>query len=139
MPEPQNLRASGERIEKALAELQARADPGSLDLAEELLRLVSDLYGAGLARMLEMARERAPDLVADFAADDLVASLLLVQGLHPDSLDVRVEGALESVRPFLGRHGGDVELLAIDDALGGVKLRLLGNCDRGAHSDATCE
>jgi Fe-S cluster biogenesis protein NfuA len=139
MPEPQNLRDSGERIEKALTELQARADPRSLDLAEELLRLVSDLYGGGLARMVEIAQARAPDLIADFTADELVASLLLVQGLHPDSLDVRVEGALESVRPFLARHGGDVELLAIDDALGAVKLRLLGNCDGCPSSAATLQ
>ena len=138
MPEPQNLRASGERIEQALNELQATADPRSLNLAEELLRLVSDLYGAGLARMEEIARARSPELIADFAADELVASLLLVQGLHPDPLDVRVEGALESVRPFLGRHGGDVQLLAVDD-LGAVKLRLLGNCDGCPSSAATLQ
>ena len=139
MPEPQNLRASGERIEQALNELQASADPRSLNLAEELLRLVSDLYGAGLARMAEIARARAPDLIADFTADELVASLLLVQGLHPDPLDVRVESALESVRPFLGKHGGDVELLAVDDDLGAVKLRLLGNCDGCPSSAATLQ
>ena len=139
MPEPQNLRASGERIEQALNELQATADRRSLELAEELLRLVSDLYGAGLARMAEIARARSPELVAEFAADELVASLLLVQGLHPDPLDVRVEGALESVRPFLGRHGGDVELLAVDDDLGAVKLRLLGNCDGCPSSAATLQ
>jgi|ERR1700684_2652068 Fe-S cluster biogenesis protein NfuA len=137
MPAPQNLRASGDRIEQALAELQATADPHSLGLAEELLRLVSDLYGAGLARMAAIAQVRAPELLAEFTADDLVASLLLVQGLHPEPLDVRVENALESVRPFLGRHGGDVELLAIDDELGAVKLRLLGNCDGCPSSAAT--
>ena len=62
-----------------------------------------------------------------------------MQGLHPDPLDVRVEGALASVRPFLGRHGGDVELLAIDDDLGAVKLRLLGNCDGCPSSAATLQ
>jgi|SRR5580704_16160553 Fe-S cluster biogenesis protein NfuA len=139
MPEPQNLRASGERIEQALNELQATADPRSLNLAEELLRLVADLYGAGLARMAEIARVRSPELITDFAADELVASLLLVQGLHPDPLDVRVEGALESVRPFLGRHGGDVRLLAVDDDSGAVKLRLLGNCDGCPSSAATLQ
>ncbi len=137
MAERPNLQASGERIEQALSELQATAEPRSLTLAEELLRLVSDLYGAGLARMAEIVQARAPDLMADFTADELVASLLLVQGLHPDPLDVRVEGALESVRPFLGRHGGDVELLAVDDDLGAVKLRLLGNCDGCPSSAAT--
>jgi Fe-S cluster biogenesis protein NfuA len=137
MAEPQNLRASGDRIEQALSELQASADPRSLDLAQELLRLVSDLYGAGLARMAAIAQARDPELTAEFAADELVASLLLVQGLHPEPLDGRVEGALESVRPFLARHGGDVELLALDDELGAVKLRLLGNCDGCPSSAAT--
>jgi Fe-S cluster biogenesis protein NfuA len=137
MAEPRNLRASGERIEQALGELQASANERTLDLAEELLRLVSELYGAGMARMVELARARAPELVADFAADELVASLLLVQGLHPDALDARVEGALASVRPFLAKHGGDVELLAFDDEVGAVKLRLLGNCDGCPSSAAT--
>ena len=87
--------------------------------------------------MVELARRRAPALMADFAADELVASLLLVQGLHPESLDARVEGALASVRPFLAKHGGDVELLGIDDELGAVKLRLLGSCDGCPSSAAT--
>ena len=139
MPEPQNLRATGERIEHALTELQGCADPRTLHLAEELLRLVSDLYGAGMARMLEIAAAQAPRLIDEFTADDLVASLLLVQGLHPEALAVRVEGALESVRPFLGKHGGDVELLAIDDEVGAVKLRLLGSCDGCPSSAATLQ
>jgi Fe-S cluster biogenesis protein NfuA len=60
----------------------------------------------------------------------------LVHGLHPESLDSRVEAALVSVRPFLAQHGGDVELLGIDDELGAVKLRLLGSCD-GCPSSAS--
>jgi Fe-S cluster biogenesis protein NfuA/nitrite reductase/ring-hydroxylating ferredoxin subunit len=46
----------------------------------------------------------------------------------------RVAGALESVRPYLGSHGGDVELLDIS-ADGVVKLRLLGSC-QGCPSSA---
>ncbi|HEY6473848.1 MAG TPA: NifU family protein [Acidimicrobiales bacterium] len=137
MPESRNLRQSGERIEQALSELAQRADAPTLNLAEELLRLVSELYGAGLERVLEIVRARSPDLVDELAADELVASLLLVQGLHPDSIEARVEEALASVRPFLGRHGGDVELLALDDEVGAVKLRLLGSCDGCPSSAAT--
>jgi Fe-S cluster biogenesis protein NfuA len=136
MPEPQNLRATGERIEAALDELHSTADPRTINLAEELLRLVSELYGAGFARAVELARAQAPELIAAFADDELVSSLLLVQGLHPDSIDARVEAALVSVRPFLAQHGGDVELLGIDDELGAVKLRLLGSCD-GCPSSAS--
>jgi Fe-S cluster biogenesis protein NfuA len=139
MPEPQNLRATGDRIEQALAELETRADPRTLGLAEELLRLVSELYGAGFARVVELVGERDPGVVDRLAADELVGSLLLVQGLHPKSLDTRVEQALESVRPFLAQHGGDVELLGIDDELGAVKLRLLGSCDGCPSSASTLQ
>jgi Fe-S cluster biogenesis protein NfuA len=136
MTEPQNLRVTGDRIEHALDELHATADPRLINLAEELLRLVSDLYGAGLARIMELAQEHAPGLLDEFVRDELVASLLLVQGLHPESIDNRVEGALVSVRPFLAQHGGDVELLDIDEEGGAVKLRLLGSCD-GCPSSAS--
>ena len=42
------------------------------------------------------------DVLAALADDELVASLLLVHGLHPDDLDERVERALDVVRPYLG-------------------------------------
>jgi Fe-S cluster biogenesis protein NfuA len=139
MPEPRNLRQSGERIEQALSELQQSADARTLNLAEELLRLVSELYGAGIERMLEIVQERAHRVAADLASDEFVASLLLVLGLHPDPMEARVQEALASVRPFLGQHGGDVELLGIDDELGAVKLRLLGSCDGCPSSAATLQ
>jgi Fe-S cluster biogenesis protein NfuA len=139
MPEARNVRQSGERIEQALTELEQCADLRTLNLAEELLRLVSELYGVGLERVLEIVGARAPDLIDELAADELVASLLLAHGLHPDSIEARVEAALASVRPFLGRHGGDVELLALDDELGAVKLRLLGSCDGCPSSAATLQ
>src|SRR6204780_2690328 len=136
MPEPQNLRDAGERIEQALDELHSTADPRTINLAEEILRLVTELYGAGFSRAVELAGEHAPGLLAAFVEDELVSSLLLVHGLHPESLDNRLEGALESVRPFLAQHGGDVELLGIDEDRGAVKLRLLGSCD-GCPSSAS--
>lgn len=136
MSEPQNLRAVGDRIEQALDELHSTADPRTINLAEELVRLVSELYGAGFARAIELAHEHAPGLIDALVHDELLASLLLVQGLHPESVDRRVEAALVAVRPFLAKHGGDVELLGIDEELGAVKLRLLGSCD-GCPSSAS--
>jgi Fe-S cluster biogenesis protein NfuA len=136
MLEPQSLRVAGDRIEQAFDELHATADPRTINLAEEVLRLVTELYGAGFARAVELAQEHAPGLIAAFVEDELVASLLLVHGLHPESLAGRVEAALVSVRPLLAQHGGDVELLAIDDEMGAVLLRLLGSCD-GCPSSAS--
>ena len=134
-----NLRASGERIETLLDELQAGADPRTYDRAQELLRSVCDLYGAGLTRILELAAEHAPDLTDVLVDDDLVVSLLLVHGLHPVPLIERVQGALTTVRPLLGAHGGDVELLSIDADRGRVRLRLLGSCDGCPSSAVTLQ
>jgi Fe-S cluster biogenesis protein NfuA len=137
--EPTDVRSLGDRIEQLLDGLQATGDRRARERAEELLRLVTELYGAGLAQVMELVQAEAPQLVGRLAADDLVGSLLLVHDLHPDALAMRVETALESVRPFLAAHGGDVELLAIDDAAGAVQLRLLGSCDGCPSSAVTLQ
>ena len=47
--------------------------------------------------------------------------MLLLQGLHPFEVEDRVRQALESVRPYLRSHGGNVELIEVD---GIARLRL---------------
>jgi Fe-S cluster biogenesis protein NfuA len=100
---------------------------------------VTDVYGAALERVLALAAELAPELVGRLAEDELVASVLLVHGLHPDDLTVRVERGLAAVRPFLAQHGGDVELLDVDADAGAVLLRLLGSCDGCPSSAVTLQ
>jgi len=135
---PTDWRAAGERIDTLIA---ASASGGALarERSEELVRLVADLYGAGLERLLDLVHEQGQltDEVLDaLAADDLVSSLLLVHGLHPYGVDTRVGRALDSVRPYLGSHGGDVELLEVTGD-GVVRLRLLGTCDGCPSSSVT--
>lgn len=144
-PVPPDLRGTGERIDALLEAVGGGAGPAgqarARERAEELVRVVTDLYGAGLERLLEIVYDSGrldDELLALIAADDLVASLLLVHGLHPYDVRTRVEQALESVRPYLGTHGGDVELVEVDDA-GAVRLRLLGSCDGCPSSSVTLE
>ena len=87
------------------------------ETAEELVRSLLDLYGGGLARMMEMVYDSPAggELFDRFAADDLVASLLLLHDLHPEDTETRILRALDGVRPYLGSHGGDVTLLGIAD------------------------
>lgn len=128
MAEKKNLRAVGDRIEQLLDELRAAADPRLYGQAEEMLGLVTELYGGGLARIVEVVGESDPAVLDRLAHDELISSLLLVHGLHPDDLITRVTRALEGVRPMLASHGGDVELLDIDADAGAVHLNLLGSC-----------
>jgi len=66
-------------------------------------------------------------LIDALVEDDLIASILLLHGLHPIDLETRVRQALEKVRPLLRSHGGNVELLGCSGGV--VRLRMLGSCD----------
>lgn len=136
--EDDRLRSTGERID-ALLDASGSGGVVARERAEELVRLVADLYGAGIERILDVLHDSGrldDELLATLAADDLVASLLLVHGLHPYGMEQRVEQALESVRPYLGSHGGDVELIGVSHE-GSVRLRLLGSCDGCPSSSVT--
>ena len=77
--------AVGDRIEQLL-EASAAAGPVAAARAEELVRLLVDLYGAVLERLLTLADEAGAlddTLLQALAADELVSALLLVHGLHP--------------------------------------------------------
>jgi Fe-S cluster biogenesis protein NfuA len=135
-----NLRAVGDRIEELVGQLRSTLDPVNWRLVEEALSLVTDLYGAGLAaavRTLKSDADAGPALMDMLIEDELVASLLVLHGLHPRDLEHRVNGALISVRPYLGSHGGDVEVLELDADAGFLRLRLLGSCDGCPSSTAT--
>ncbi|MGI9121258.1 MAG: NifU family protein [Acidimicrobiales bacterium] len=134
-----DLVAVGDRIEALLDVTRASPDQRSYERAEELVRLLTDLYGGALARVVELLGEEAPAAMDRLLADELVSSLLLVHDLHPESLAVRVEAALDSVRPLLAGHGGDVELLDVDVDASAVHLRLLGSCDGCPSSASTLQ
>jgi Fe-S cluster biogenesis protein NfuA/nitrite reductase/ring-hydroxylating ferredoxin subunit len=131
-------RMSGDRIQ-TLLDSCAASGTAAYERAQELVREVVGLYGAGLERIMRLAGDHgtAPGLAERLATDDLVASLLLVHGLHPHDAQQRVSEALERVRPYLGSHGGDVDLLEIDDGV--VRLAFKGSCKSCPSSAVTLE
>jgi len=130
------LRAVADRIEAVLGELRTSLEVRDWERVEEVVGLVTDLYGGGLERVLAML---PADDVERLSADDLVGSLLILHGLHPRSLEARVVAGLDSVRPYLGSHGGDVEVLGIDEDDGVLRLRMLGSCDGCPSSSVTLQ
>jgi Fe-S cluster biogenesis protein NfuA len=112
-------------IERLLGEIEAVADPNLRSSVQELLQLVMDLHGAGLERTLELIAA-APDggekMIQKLGRDELVSSLLILYGLHPESLEARLAQALDKVRSKLRTHEGEVELLGLQE--GAVRLRL---------------
>jgi Fe-S cluster biogenesis protein NfuA/nitrite reductase/ring-hydroxylating ferredoxin subunit len=127
-------RGAGDRIE-SLLDASSAGGAVARERAEALVGEVVDLYGAGLRRIVDALDEPA---LRRLVQDDLVASLLLVHGLHPHDVRTRVAAGLDSVRPYLGSHGGDVRLLDITGE-GVVRLELTGSCRSCPSSAVTLE
>ncbi|MUL48169.1 Rieske 2Fe-2S domain-containing protein [Mycobacterium sp. CBMA293] len=132
-------RTAGDRIQ-TLLDASSAAGPVARERAELLVGEVTDLYGAALQRIMRRLAG-SPELVEQFSADDLIASLLLVHGLHPHDARRRIEDALDKVRPYLGSHGGDVAVLSVTEGPDGavVRLQFSGSCKSCPSSAVTLE
>jgi Fe-S cluster biogenesis protein NfuA len=123
------FQAGLQRLDGLLREVDRFPDPSVQEHARAVVRAVLDLHAAGLGRLLdhlEAAGEAGRAVLDACAADEVVAGLLLLHGLHPLGIEERVRQALEGVRPYLRSHGGNVELLSVSEGV--VRLRLVGSC-----------
>ncbi len=120
--------------------LDSAGDPTTRELAEELVSAVVQMYGAGLERIVDSllaAGEEGKRLALALAEEEQVAALLMIHDLHPTPLLERVQGALEQVRPYMESHGGNVELLSLEQGVARISLR--GSCSSCAASTVTLE
>ena len=129
-------RTAGDRIQ-TLLDSSAAGGAAAHERAQQLVREVVGLYGAALERILQLGGAADAGLAERLATDDLVASLLLVHGLHPHTVHRRVADALDRVRPYLGSHGGDVDLIDVTDDV--VRLAFRGSCKSCPSSSVTLE
>jgi Fe-S cluster biogenesis protein NfuA/nitrite reductase/ring-hydroxylating ferredoxin subunit len=128
------------RIEALSEELETVQDARARAVAGELMSATLELHGRALERVMELVEEAGPSAAGlrdALVGDGIVASLLLVHGLYPVDLETRVRAALDEVRPYMESHGGDVELLALEDGV--ARLRLRGSCEGCPASSATLE
>jgi len=97
-------------------------------------------YGQGLGRVLDVVRESGAEgrkVLDRLAEDSSVRTLLLIHGLHPLDLSTRLHQAIEKVRPYMESHGGNVELLSLENDF--ARLRLHGACKTCPSSAITLE
>lgn len=116
------------KIESLLDDIESFEDSEAREKTSGIVQSLLEIYGEGLARIMEAAtRNGDTALVEDIADDSLVSHLLILHGLHPKSVEERVTDALEEVRPYLQSHGGNVEFLGVEDGI--ARLRLEGSCN----------
>ncbi|MGA9858101.1 MAG: NifU family protein, partial [Solirubrobacteraceae bacterium] len=130
-----------ERVQALQEQLDSAGESPVRDVAEELVSAVLEMYGLGLERIVELVGEAGGEPAAAMAeamiGDPLVATLLLIHDLHPVALAQRVQDALDSVRPYMESHGGNVELLSVTDGVARIHLR--GSCSDCSASSVTLE
>ena len=129
-----------ERIQQLTEQVDGLADVRARTLAQELVASVIAMYGDGLERIIEVitsSREAGATILDELAQDGAVASLLLIHDLYPVPLADRVLEALDTVRPYMESHGGNVELVSLQDGV--ARLALEGSCNGCSASRATLE
>jgi Fe-S cluster biogenesis protein NfuA/nitrite reductase/ring-hydroxylating ferredoxin subunit len=128
------------RVQELQERLESSGDLPTRKLADELVSAVVQMYGAGLERIVAALLAAGQDgerVAGQLTEDPFVASLLLIHDLHPSTLEERAQQALESVRPYMESHGGDVELLGIENGV--ATIRLQGSCSDCSASSVTLE
>nr|GAJ37401.1 naphthalene 1,2-dioxygenase system ferredoxin component [Bradyrhizobium sp. DOA9] len=114
-----------ERLESIVATWEE--EPRSVVAAHKLA--IEALNSEAFRRLIRALKADPAALAAmkSAASDELVYAVLRRYNLLKASLHERVEQALDSVRPMLKSHGGDVELVGVRPPK--VEVRFKGACD----------
>src|ERR1700744_4435494 len=131
------------RVQDLQERLDTTGDAATREVADQLVSAVVQMYGAGLARIVELLGGLGPGhaggrAIADaMSEDELVSTLLLIHDLHPVPLEDRGRAAVDSERPYIECHGGNVELRSLQDGIATIHLR--GSCSDCSASAVTLE
>jgi hypothetical protein len=126
------------RLEALVAEVERSCPAESLPLVRELVRVLLDVHESGLRELLGVLAQAEPgeEPARLVARHPVVASLLLMHGLHPDELRVRVERALREANDAAPGHA-EAELSRLDGA--DVFVRIQGKASAAALLRKTVE
>ncbi|MEU6890250.1 hypothetical protein ABZ934_00340 [Streptomyces sp. NPDC046557] len=127
MSAPADSARTGRAVEEVLDRLADTGDREVCAAAEELVRVLMEFYGAGLARITARLEPAALTPLLD---DELVSGLLALHDLHPEDVHTRIARALDTL-------ADPVELLGFDETSGTLRLRAAasGGCGCGGTGD----
>ena len=124
------------RVDDAVAALD-ELDPAARAVAEELQASIEAIHKAGLVSIVRRLRadDATREALFELVDDPVVHLLLTLHGIvRPDPV-THANQVLESVRPQLHSHGGDVSLVRVED--GTAFVRLEGACNGCSMSSVT--
>jgi len=113
-----------ERVDEA-ARRVAGLDPEARKAAEELKEAVEAVHRAGLITIVRRMRadERARELLFELVDEPEVRMLFMLHGIiRPDPM-TEASRVIDAIRPMVRSHGGDVELVRVEDGVAYVRLK----------------
>ena len=113
-----------------VGELDAMQGDRSSAAARELVKLLMEVHGTALERMLEIVFESgAPGeaIIQRAGEDAIVRHLLLLYSLHPQDLETRVLKALDGAASKLRKQNSEAELVSIREGAVQVRIRISGH------------
>ena len=116
-----------------LDQLEAMPGPVS-ELGLTVVAGVAEIYGQALIRTLELADPAAVERMLD---DELIAHLLALHGIHPESVEKRLTRVIEELRAAVSDQGGTVELDRLDETVAVVRVALGARASRSADVEHT--
>lgn len=135
------LNHQSQRIQELMERLNNISDIRTREMAQESIQEIMSFYGKGIERILEVISENKnaslTEAYHNLIEDGFVSTLLLIHDLHPLSLEMRLNKALQKVRPYMDSHGGSVQIVGLENNI--AKLRLSGSCKGCPSSASTLE
>lgn len=128
-PDGFDLEKAAAALDDALAR-KAELDPLPRQVLDEALESLNAIHKAGLTAIVRALRadSRGKELLFELVDDAAVRMILSMYGIiraaDPMTAAARV---LETIRPGIKSHGGDVELVRIEDGV--AYVRLSGACN----------
>jgi hypothetical protein len=116
-----------------LDQLEAMPGPVS-ELGLTVVAGVAEIYGQALIRTLELAD---PAAVERMLGDELIAHLLALHGIHPESVETRLGRVIDELRAAVTDQGDTVELDRLDETVAVVRVALGGRAPRSADIEHT--
>jgi Fe-S cluster biogenesis protein NfuA len=127
------VRALLAALNDQLDQLEAMPGPVS-ELGLTAVAGVAEIYGQALVRTLELAD---PAAVERMLGDELIAHLLALHGIHPESVETRLTRVIDALRAAVSDQGGMVELDRLDETVAVVRVALGGRASRSADVEHT--
>ncbi|MER5508110.1 NifU family protein [Streptomyces sp. NPDC002766] len=116
------------RLDQLLEGIESAPGPTTRS-AVDAVRLLTEVYGEALARVMDHADGQLAERLAD---DELLGHLLVLHAIHPEPVDRRAARAVERLRPAVRERGGDVEWAGAEGEVGRVRLTAAGGgCGSG--------